>query len=59
MTGLLLEEADQNLVAVGHGHFLEALDQLREEGIGNVFNNDAEKAAAARNQGCARGCWEK
>jgi len=36
---------DQDLVAVGHGDFFEVLDELGEEGIGNVFNNDAKNAA--------------
>jgi hypothetical protein len=39
--------ADQNLVAVGHGDLFKALDQLREEGVGDVFDDDAENAAAA------------
>ncbi len=49
--------ADQNLVAVGHGDLFEALDQFGEERIGDVFNDDAEEAAAAGDQACARGCW--
>ena len=47
--------ADQNLVAVRHRDFFEALDQLGEEGIGDVFDNDAEQAAAAGDQGARVG----
>jgi hypothetical protein len=37
-----VRRADQNLVSVRHGDLFKALDQLREEGVGNVFNNDAQ-----------------
>ena len=38
--------ADENLISVGDGDLFEALDQLGEEGIGDVLNDDAENAAA-------------
>jgi len=42
--------ADENLVAAGDGDLFEALDQIGEEGIGDVLNDDAEEATAAGNQ---------
>ena len=36
---------------MGHRDLFKALDQFRKKWIGNVFNNDPEKPAAARNQG--------
>ena len=48
--GIAIGGADKNLVATGDGDFFEALDQLREERVGDGFDNDAEEAAAARNQ---------
>ena len=53
--GIAVGRADQNLVAVGDGDLFEALDQFREERIGDVFNDDAEKAAAAGDQGARVG----
>ena len=50
--------ADQNLVAVGDGDLFEALDELREEGVGDVFNDDAEEAAAAGDEGARVGVGE-
>ena len=41
---------DQDLVAVSHCDLFKALDQLGEEWVGNVFDNDAENAAAAGDQ---------
>ena len=53
--GVAVRGTDQNLVSVGHRDLFKALDQLREEGVGDVFNNDAENAAAARDQGARMG----
>ena len=50
--------ADQDLVAVGDRDLFKALDQLGKEGVGDVFNDDAEEPAAAGDQACAHGCWE-
>ena len=43
---------------MGHGHLFKALHQIGEEGVGNVFNDDAEKTAAAGNQGTRVGIWK-
>jgi len=51
--GIAVGGTDQNFVAVGYGDFFEALDQLREEGVCDVFNDDAKKAAAAGDQGAS------
>ena len=53
--GVAIRGADQNLVPVGDRDLLKALDQLWEKGVGNVFNNDPEKTAAARDQGARVG----
>ncbi len=48
--GIAVGGADENLVAVRDGDLFEALDQFGEEGIGDVFDDDAEEAAAAGDQ---------
>ncbi len=53
--GIAVGGADQNLVAARDGDLFEALDQLGEEGIGDVFDDDAEQAAAAGDQGARVG----
>ena len=58
MVGVAVRGTDQNLVAVGNRDLLEALDQLREEGVGNVLDDDAEQAAAAGDQGARVGIGE-
>ena len=45
--GITVGGADKDLVAIGNGDLFEALDQFGEEGIGNVFDDYAEEAAAA------------
>ena len=56
--GIAVGGTDQDLVAVGDGDLFKALDQLREEGVGDVFNDDAEEAAAAGDQGARVGVGE-
>src|SRR6516225_6487206 len=43
--------ADENFVAVGHGNFFEAFDQLGEEWVGDLGNEQAEKTSAPRDEG--------
>jgi hypothetical protein len=43
---------------VGHGDLFKVLDQFREEWIGDVFDNDAENAAAAGDQAACMGVGE-
>ncbi len=45
-----VRRAHQDLVAVGHRHFLKALDQLRKERVRDVLHNDAEQPAAPRDK---------
>jgi hypothetical protein len=47
--------ADQNFISVGDRDLFKALDQLGEEGVGNVFNDDAQQAAVAGNKGARMG----
>ena len=49
---------DQDFVAVGYGNLFEALDQLREERIGDVLNDDAEEAAAPGDERARMGVGE-
>ncbi len=56
--GSLFDGTDQDLVAVRDGNLFKALDQLREKGVGDVFDDDAEDAAAARNQAARMGVGE-
>ena len=53
--GIAVGGAHQNFVAARHRDLFEALDQLGEEGIGDVFDDDAEQAAAAGDQGARVG----
>src|ERR1039458_9262025 len=48
--GIAVGGADENFVAMGNCDLLKALDQLREEGIVNVFNDDSKEPTAARHQ---------
>ena len=50
--------ADQDLVSVGDGDLFKALDQFGKEGVGDVFDDDAEEAAAAGDQGARMGVGE-
>ena len=54
-SGIAVGRADQDLVAVSDGDLLEALDEFWKEWIGNVFDDDPEQAAAARDQGAGVG----
>ena len=38
-----------------YGNLFKALNQLREKGVGNVFHNDAQNAAAAGDQAARMG----
>src|ERR1039457_4011669 len=49
---------DQYLVSVSDSHHFKNLNQVGEEGVGNVLNDDAEKTAAAGNQGARVGIWK-
>ena len=40
--GIAVRGADQNFVAVGDGDLLKTLNQLREEGVCNIFNDDSQ-----------------
>jgi len=48
--GIAIGGANENLIAVRDGDLFEALDQFGEEWIGNVLDDDAENAAAARDE---------
>src|ERR1700722_6454477 len=50
-SGVAVCGTDENLVSASNGDFFEALDQLRKEGIGNVLDDDAQKAAASGDKG--------
>ena len=56
--GIAVGGADEDLVAVGDGDLFKALDELGEEGVGDVFNDDAEEAAAAGDEGARVGVGE-
>ena len=56
--GIAVGGTDEDFVSVGDGDLFEALDQLGKEGVGDVFNDDAEEAAAAGNQGARMGVGE-
>ncbi len=45
--GVAVRGADKNFIAMRDGDLFKALDELGEERIGDVFNDDAEQAAAA------------
>jgi hypothetical protein len=49
---------DQNFIAVGDGDLFEAGDEFREEGVGDVFDDDAEDAAAPGDQAARVGVGE-
>ena len=53
--GVAVGGADENLIAARDGDLFKALDQLREEWIGDVFDDDAENAAAAGDQRAGMG----
>ena len=57
-SGVAVGGADENLIAVSHGNLFEALDQLGKEGIGDVFNDDAEEGGCGRRRVCGHGYWE-
>ena len=56
--GIAVGRADQNLVAVGDGDLFKALNEFGKEGVGDVFNDDAEEAAAAGDEGAGVGVGE-
>ncbi len=56
--GIAVGGADQDFIAVGHGDLFKALDELGEEGIGDVFDDDAEDAAAPGDQAARMGVGE-
>ena len=43
---------------MGDSDFFKALDQFGKEGVGDVFNNDPQEAAAARDKGARMGVGE-
>src|ERR1700743_2405756 len=53
--GIAVGGAAEDLVFVRDGDLLEALDQLREERVGDVFDDDAEEAAAAGDERAGMG----
>src|SRR5579859_3624375 len=58
LVGFAVGGADQDLVAASDGDFFEAGNELREEGIGNVFNNDPKNTAPPRYQAPRMGVGE-
>jgi len=53
--GVAVGGTDEDFVSVGDGYLFKAADQFREEGIGDVFNDDAEQAAFAGDEGACVG----
>ena len=49
--GIVVGGADKYLVAVLDGDILEALDEFREEGIGDLGDDEAEDPTASRDEG--------
>ena len=43
---------------MGDGDLFEALNEFGKEGVGDVFNDDAEEAAAAGDERAGMGVWE-
>src|ERR1035437_3878511 len=48
----------QDFVSVSHSDLFEILNEVREEGIADVFNDDAEEAAAAGDERARMSVWE-
>jgi len=60
--GVVVGGADQDLIALLDGHVLKALNQLREEGVGDLRDDQPQKAAAPADQGaglCVRQVVER